>query len=235
MPHQTSSKKSANSAKALLSKQKQAKRARIDAQSGGDAARAQPTKSSRMTQMEKTRPSVSFAQPALDLPRKGVQLAVPPEPTPSKSKKKMLSAVKPSSTAPASAPDGTTALPRAFMIIVGSYEKLLYGIEGTYESSSTTREGSSTSSMKPMLKAIFIFPAHVASVRAVAASPNGGKWLATGSSDEVIKVWDLRRRKEVGGLMQHQGSLPFLASSFCSFMIQICANDLTISLGACRP
>jgi len=55
------------------------------------------------------------------------------------------------------------------------------------------------------LKPIFIFPAHVSCIKTVAASPQGGKWLATGSGDEIIKVWDLRRRKEIGGLMQHEG------------------------------
>ena len=82
----------------------------------------------------------------------------------------------------------------SFVIIAGSYEKLLYGLEGSYESDS----------VNPTLKPIFIFPAHLACVKAVAASP-GGKWLATGSEDEFVKVWDLRRRKEVGSLSQHEG------------------------------
>lgn len=55
------------------------------------------------------------------------------------------------------------------------------------------------------LKPVFIFPAHVSCVKAVSGSPMGGKWLATGSVDEIVKVWDLKRRKEVGGLMQHEG------------------------------
>jgi len=84
--------------------------------------------------------------------------------------------------------------PGSFIVVAGSYEKLLYGIEGTYA------PGAETPSFKP----IFIFPAHLACVKAVAASP-GGKWLATGSEDEFVKVWDLRRRKEVGSLSQHTG------------------------------
>lgn len=95
--------------------------------------------------------------------------------------------------------DEPTSLPSTFKIMAGSYEKLLYGLEGT-----VTVEGSSPQfHLKPM----FIFPAHISSVKAVAASPRGGKWLATGSADEIIKVWDLRRRKEVGGLMHHEGML----------------------------
>ena len=88
-------------------------------------------------------------------------------------------------------------LPSSFVVVAGSYEKLLYGLDGTVTSSGAGYEFH--------LKPVFIFPAHVSSIKAVAASPNGGKWLATGSSDEIIKVWDLARRKEIGGLMHHQG------------------------------
>lgn len=94
-----------------------------------------------------------------------------------------------------------TVGPSTFIVIAGSYEKLLYGLEGSYPTGSTA----------PVLEPIFIFPAHLACVKAVAASP-GGKWLATGSEDEFVKVWDLRRRKEVGSLSQHTGK--FLISRF---------------------
>jgi protein MAK11 len=86
------------------------------------------------------------------------------------------------------------------MVVAGTYEKLLYGLHGTF----TDEDGNSSS--KPKLKPVFIFPAHIAGIKAVAASPEGGKWLASGSSDEIIKVWDLRRRKEIGGLLQHEGA-----------------------------
>jgi protein MAK11 len=95
-----------------------------------------------------------------------------------------------------------TSFPSSFKIIAGSYERLLYGLEGTTSVSST-----GASELEWTLKPIFIFPAHVSCIKAVAASPQGGKWLATGSGDEIIKVWDLRRRKEIGGLMQHEGFL----------------------------
>ena len=93
-----------------------------------------------------------------------------------------------------------TSLPSSFKIIAGSYERLLYGLEGTAYNSSTA-----ASELEWALRPIFIFPAHVSCIKTVAASPQGGKWLATGSGDEIIKVWDLRRRKEIGGLMQHEG------------------------------
>lgn len=93
--------------------------------------------------------------------------------------------------------DPEPSLPTSFKIMAGSYEKLLYGLEGTVSVEGSTH--------KYNLKPIFIFPAHLSYIRAVAASPKGGKWLATGSGDEIIKVWDLRRRKEIGGLMHHEG------------------------------
>ena len=84
-------------------------------------------------------------------------------------------------------------LPSAFKLIADAYEKLLYEIEGSV---SATEEG-----YRFDLKPIFIFPARVSCIKAV----EGGKWLATGSADEIVKVWDLRRRKEIGGLMHHEG------------------------------
>ncbi|KAF8166581.1 WD40-repeat-containing domain protein [Mycena galopus ATCC 62051] len=98
----------------------------------------------------------------------------------------------------------TTVLPRTFKVIAGSYEKLLYGLEGSVS------YDTDTSALSFDLKPVFIFPAHVSCIKAVAASPQGGKWLATGSADEIVKVWDLRRRKEIGGLMHHEGSITHL-------------------------
>lgn len=42
--------------------------------------------------------------------------------------------------------------------------------------------------------------------RAVAVWPSGKKCSVTGSGDEIIKVWDLSRRREIGGLVQHEGA-----------------------------
>jgi protein MAK11 len=93
-----------------------------------------------------------------------------------------------------------------FKIIAGSYEKILYGLEGFYDKETG----------KASLKPIFIFPAHLSCIKSVAASPNGGKWLVSGSADEIIRVWDLRRRKEVGGLIQHEGESTLLFLYFTS-------------------
>ena len=93
-----------------------------------------------------------------------------------------------------------TPLPTSFKVVAGSYEKLLYGLDGTITADDQSNQ-------KFHLKPIFIFPAHVSCIKSVAASPHGGKWLATGSADEIVKVWDLKRRKEIGGLMHHEGKL----------------------------
>lgn len=87
----------------------------------------------------------------------------------------------------------------AFEVIVGSYERLLYGLHCSPSGSGST----ATVEVEP----VFQFPAHLTCVKTVHASPNG-RWLATGAADEVIKVWDLKRRKEIGGLLGHEGKLP---------------------------
>jgi WD40 repeat protein len=104
--------------------------------------------------------------------------------------------------------DEPVVLPSSFKIVAGSYEKLLYGLNG---STSVDEDGK----LQYQLKPIFIFPAHVSCIKAVAASPNGGKWLASGSADEIIKIWDLRRRKEVGGLMHHEGTSCSVSNVLC--------------------
>ncbi|WWD22327.1 hypothetical protein CI109_106818 [Kwoniella shandongensis] len=115
-----------------------------------------------------------------------------------------------------------------FVIIAGTYEKLLYGIEGSFPTPSSSSKSSNGGQVKPTLEPIFIFPAHLACVKAVAASP-GGKWLATGSEDEFVKVWDLRRRKEVGSLSQHTGSITSLHFPSPAHLITT-SVDSTLSL-----
>lgn len=131
--------------------------------------------------------------------KKNVERDVSPPLIP-KTKSNPKANLKGKAKAETSSADGASAssYPQTFKVVAGTYEKLLYGLEGTFFT-----EDNSLS-----LKPLFIFPAHIGCVKAVAASPGGGKWLATGSVDEIVKVWDLRRRKEVGGLIQHEGGLP---------------------------
>ncbi|RPD64504.1 WD40 repeat-like protein [Lentinus tigrinus ALCF2SS1-7] len=124
-------------------------------------------------------------------------------------------------------PSSSTSVPTSFKVVAGSYEKLLYGLQGTVSVDSNSSEYSFD------LKPIFIFPAHVSCIKSVAASPQGGKWLATGSADEIIKVWDLRRRKEIGGLMQHQGSITHLVFPSRSYLLSA-SEDGTLCLFRAR-
>lgn len=90
----------------------------------------------------------------------------------------------------------------SFRIVFGSYERLLYGLNATVTGSG--------SDIAVQLKPYFTFPAHISSIRTVCCAGHDSKWLATGSTDESIKVWDLRKRIEVGTLTGHEGTITSL-------------------------
>ncbi|CAG8486005.1 5202_t:CDS:2 [Acaulospora colombiana] len=91
------------------------------------------------------------------------------------------------------------------IIIAGSYEKLLYGINGHWLRAGDDGYEQDKPSLR--LEPIFIFPAHSGCIKTVAV---GGRHLASGSTDEVIKLYDIKKRKEVGSLLQHEGSITTL-------------------------
>lgn len=220
-------KKSSGASRSTTTTQNPHKRPRNESDTKGKSIQRSPREKIDLLRSKKqNKPSVSFAQSQAQsttreakAQKKTVRVLDGPEVSP-KGKGKLPRSGSESTSKSSSQPSTSTpssSLPTGFTIVVGSYEKLLYGIEGTFSLSTqhqkSNEPNNSTSSSSPAphmhvptLKPVFIFPAHVASVKCVAASPDGGRWLATGSSDEVIKVWDLRRRKEVGGLMQHQGA-----------------------------
>lgn len=90
--------------------------------------------------------------------------------------------------------------PVSVNVAVGSYERLLYGFNLRMQAG------------KLQFKPLFMFPAHITCIKSVALSPpppgssKGGKWLITGGTDESIKVWDVRRRVEVGSLTGTEGA-----------------------------
>ncbi|KAI8576199.1 hypothetical protein K450DRAFT_258078 [Umbelopsis ramanniana AG] len=85
-----------------------------------------------------------------------------------------------------------------FRIVAGSYERILYGVNAFWE---TKKDNELSLRLEP----VFIFPAHTGCIRTVAV---GGSHLASGSSDEVIKLYDLKKRKELGALAgQQQGDI----------------------------
>ncbi|KAJ1646696.1 60s ribosome biogenesis protein mak11 [Coemansia erecta] len=83
----------------------------------------------------------------------------------------------------------------SFLVTAGTYERLLYGIEGRFVDDTLT------------LKAQFIFPAHIGCIKAVSV---GGRYLASGSTDECIKLYDLKKRVELGTLHEHKGTITSL-------------------------
>lgn len=86
-----------------------------------------------------------------------------------------------------------------FRIIVGSYEHNLLCL---------SLDLSTTS--KPIFTPIFHFQAHSLSIKCLDISK---RYLVSGSNDEHIKIYDLQKRKELGTLLQHQGSITALKFS----------------------
>ncbi|KAJ3122693.1 hypothetical protein HK098_002529 [Nowakowskiella sp. JEL0407] len=112
-----------------------------------------------------------------------------------------------------------------FRVVFGTYERLLYGLDGFISSSPETSSKSAIS-----LNPVFMYPAHMSCVKCVATS---GKYLATGSTDEQIKLYDLRVRKEVGSLMHHEGSTTHL-QFFQNTHLMTSAEDGSISIVRAR-
>ncbi|RKO96905.1 hypothetical protein CXG81DRAFT_8399, partial [Caulochytrium protostelioides] len=82
----------------------------------------------------------------------------------------------------------------SFRIIAGSYERLLYGLNADDD------EEKDVNAIQP----VFIYPAHITAIRCLAVSNN---LLATGASDEHVKVYNLHSRSEVGSLLHHSGTI----------------------------
>ncbi|ORX57481.1 WD40 repeat-like protein [Hesseltinella vesiculosa] len=84
--------------------------------------------------------------------------------------------------------------PEDFRIITGTYERILYGINANWTKDKTLK-----------LAPIFIVPAHTGLIRTVAV---GGQFLASGSTDEIIRLFNIKKRKEYGFLGgHHQGDI----------------------------
>ncbi|KAI8640831.1 WD40-repeat-containing domain protein [Parasitella parasitica] len=77
-----------------------------------------------------------------------------------------------------------------FRIVVGTYERLLFGINAVWNQEKT----------QVKLEPVFIIPAHTGCIRTVAI---GGHFLASGSTDEIIRLYDVKKRKEYGSLGGH--------------------------------
>ncbi|CBQ68694.1 related to MAK11 protein (maintenance of killer toxin-encoding satellite M1 dsRNA) [Sporisorium reilianum SRZ2] len=110
----------------------------------------------------------------------------------------------------------------SFKIVAGSYERLLYGLEATVEPASSST--STSTAFAVSLKPIFTFPAHISSIRTVATAGADSKWLATGGTDEIVKVWDLRKQREVGQLTGHEGTITSLVFASRTYLLTTSAD-----------
>ena len=91
------------------------------------------------------------------------------------------------------------------LVCVGTYERILYGWEVTLPSPGNVSE----------TKVAFALPVHQGYVKSIATA---GRHLVTGGTDEVVKVFDLRKRREQGTLTHHSGPslrLPFTPPPTC--------------------
>ncbi|CAK4445436.1 unnamed protein product [Aphanomyces euteiches] len=89
-------------------------------------------------------------------------------------------------------------------IVAGTYEGMLYGWEAPMDSL-TEKEP------KSALKMIYGYPAHTECIKAVATMmETDGKTLLTGGNDEMIKIYNVKKKVEVGILMQHKGAITCL-------------------------
>lgn len=80
----------------------------------------------------------------------------------------------------------------AIRVITGSYEHNLLCV-----ALNNTPKGT-------IFVPIFHFAPHTQSIRCVASSK---RWLVSGSNDEIIRLYDLQRRREVGTLIHHSGQI----------------------------
>lgn len=81
--------------------------------------------------------------------------------------------------------------------MVGSYEHNLLCVALSLEK-------------EPLFTPIFHFQAHALSIKSIDIAR---RHLVTGSSDEHIRIYDLHRRKELGTLLSHQGTVTTLRFS----------------------
>jgi protein MAK11 len=108
--------------------------------------------------------------------------------------------------------------PSSFRIVVGSYERLLYGFHVTFQNDGAQRSAS--------FETMFSFAAHTSCISAIAAAGADSKWLATGAGDETVRVWDLKKKKEVGGLVGHNGTIHSLSFPARTYLLSADSSGL---------
>ncbi|KAK9448687.1 WD40-repeat-containing domain protein [Limtongia smithiae] len=100
-----------------------------------------------------------------------------------------------------------SSLAPVLRVITGSYEHQILCLSLTVDSSSFCSGSHSEKSDVPsanIFTPIFHFASHTASIRSIA---HAKRYLVTGGNDEHIRLYDLQKRKEIGTLMFHEGSV----------------------------
>eukprot|EP00127_Corallochytrium_limacisporum_P003098 Clim_evm27s146 gene=Clim_evmTU27s146 len=102
---------------------------------------------------------------------------------------------------------------RVFRIVAGSYERTIFGYdffcdEATFEAAQEL-DGKNLLSVGTLRKKTsFVMPVHGGMVTAIACQ---GSHLASGSSDETINVFNMKKNVEEGALMEHTGTITALS------------------------
>lgn len=84
-------------------------------------------------------------------------------------------------------------------ISCGSYNSILYGLDVTIDNDNDNNI---------TIKEAFAIPAHKGHITSITSTSS---LLATGASDESIRIFDLLERKDLGTLMEHEGRINGLA------------------------
>ncbi|KAL9972329.1 hypothetical protein ACROYT_G018614 [Oculina patagonica] len=105
-------------------------------------------------------------------------------------------------------------------VIVGTYEQVLVGFDVIL----------GEDELEYRLKPRFAEKEHAGCIKCAA---NNGQFLATGSSDETIRLYNLKDHRELGALMQHEGTITCLAFHNNTHMLSA-SEDRTICVWECR-
>lgn len=92
-------------------------------------------------------------------------------------------------------------------ISCGSYNSILYGLDVTINDNDDNNNNND-SNTTTTIKEAFAIPAHKGHITAITSSTS---LLATGASDESVRIFDLQQRKDLGTLMEHEGRIKALA------------------------
>jgi protein MAK11 len=107
--------------------------------------------------------------------------------------------------------------------VVGSYEKSIYGVDLSVEKKSDDQISIED-------KIAFAFPAHTGYIKSISSCQ---RFLATGSTDETVRIFDLKKRKDYGTLALHSGSITCLEFYNSEFLLSA-GEDGQLAFTRCK-